>query len=156
MKIPGLNRLRKTDSKPELEDPGFGTKMTNVGDRLINKDGSYNIVRQGQQVWTAYQSLVEMSWSKFFLSGSLYYVGINLFFGFGFMLIGVEKLYGVDPAGFLDDLSAAFFFSIQTFTTVGYGAVNPHGVGQFVSLCRCASGPDFYCLVNGFIFRPLF
>ena len=128
MKIPGLNRLRKTDSKPELEDPGFGTKMTNVGDRLINKDGSYNIVRQGQQVWTAYQSLVEMSWSKFFLSGSLYYVGINLFFGFGFMLIGVEKLYGVDPAGFLDDLSAAFFFSIQTFTTVGYGAVNPHGV----------------------------
>ncbi|MEL7252296.1 MAG: ion channel [Bacteroidota bacterium] len=128
MKIPGLSRIRRTDNEPELQDPGFGTKMTSIGDRLINKDGSYNIVREGQQVWTAYQSLVEMSWSTFFLSGILYYVGINLLFGFGFILIGVDKLSGVTPAGFISDLSSAFFFSVQTFTTVGYGAVNPQGV----------------------------
>ena len=128
MKIPGLSRIRRTDNEPELQDPGFGTKMTSIGDRLINKDGSYNIVREGQQVWTAYQSLVEMSWSTFFLSGILYYVGINLLFGFGFILIGVDKLSGVTPAGFISDLSSAFFFSVQSFTTVGYGAVNPQGV----------------------------
>lgn len=128
MKLPGLRRTKRIDSEPELQDPGFGTKITSSSDRLINKDGSYNIVREGEQVWTAYQSLVEMSWSSFFLYVLLYYLGINLLFGIGFVLIGVEKLSGVAPAGFLNDLSAAFFFSIQTFTTVGYGAVNPQGI----------------------------
>lgn len=128
MRIPGLGRSKRTDSEPELQDPGFGTKIVHNADRLINKDGSYNIVREGQQVWTAYQSLVEMSWSSFFFYVVVYYVSVNLLFGFGFVLIGVDKLSGVTPSYFWNDLSAAFFFSIQTFTTVGYGAVNPQGI----------------------------
>lgn len=130
MKIPKIGR-RSSPIKnvPELEDPGFGTRITGSPDRLINKDGSYNIVREGKQVWTAYQSLVEMPWKEFFGYVVLYYLMVNLFFAAIFVAIGVEKLAGVVPGSFVSNLSAAFFFSVQTFTTVGYGAVNPVGVG---------------------------
>lgn len=129
MNIPGFNRKSTPKGNPELQDPGFGTRITHSADRLINKDGSYNIIREGQQVWTAYQSLVEMSWSSFFLYVVLYYLAVNFLFGIGFLLIGVERLSGVIASHWLDDLAEAFFFSVQTFTTVGYGAVNPQGVG---------------------------
>jgi inward rectifier potassium channel len=116
--------------EPELEDPGFGTRIVHSADRLINKDGSYNIVRQGQQEWTAYQSLVEMSWSAFFLCIVIYYLVVNFIFAIGFLFIGVENLAGMSPGGFGEDLAGAFFFSIQTFTTVGYGAVHPMGMAS--------------------------
>lgn len=132
MRIPKLKFKSGTKGAPELQDPGFGTKITHSTDRLINKDGSYNIIREGQQVWTAYQSLVEMSWTNFFLYVIFYYLSVNLLFGIGFMLIGVEKLSGVIASYWLNDLAEAFFFSVQTFTTVGYGAVNPQGIAANV------------------------
>lgn len=129
MKIPGFHRFNtKMKSEPELEDPGFGTRITNSAERLINKDGSYNIVREGKQVWTAYQSMLEMRWRHFFAHVVLYYLSINLLFALLFVAVGVEHLAGVEPAGFWENLSEAFFFSVQTFTTVGYGAVNPMGI----------------------------
>lgn len=129
MKIPRLNRFSTgTKNEPDLEDPGFGTRITHSADRLINKDGSYNIVREGKQVWTAYQSLVEMSWRRFFTYIVFYYLSINLVFALFFVVLGVDKLANVNSASFLENLSEAFFFSVQTFTTVGYGAVNPVGV----------------------------
>lgn len=130
MKLRGLNRRFSFRREPELQDPGFGTKITGSADRLINKDGSYNIIREGRQVWTAYQSLVEMPWSRFFFFIFVYYLIINLVFGIGFLIIGVENLSGVEANNWMDDLAAAFFFSVQTFTTVGYGAVNPIGVAS--------------------------
>ncbi|MEL7222131.1 MAG: ion channel [Bacteroidota bacterium] len=129
MKIPSLRRFNTfSKSEPELEDPGFGTRITNSADRLINKDGSYNIVREGKEVWTAYQSMLEMRWRHFFAYVVLYYLGINLLFALLFVAVGVEHLAGVTPAGFSENLAEAFFFSVQTFTTVGYGAVNPTGI----------------------------
>jgi len=129
MKIPNLRRFNTfSKSEPELEDPGFGTRITNSAARLINKDGSYNIEREGKQVWTAYQSMLEMRWRYFFAHVVLYYLTINFLFALLFVAVGVEHLAGVTPAGFWDNLAEAFFFSVQTFTTVGYGAVNPLGV----------------------------
>ncbi|MEM1214294.1 MAG: ion channel [Bacteroidota bacterium] len=108
-------------------DPGFGRKITQSTDRLINKDGSYNIIREGEQVWTAYQSLVEMPWGRFFGLIVLYYLAVNLVFALGFLAIGAEQLSSVTGGSTLERLAACFFFSIQTFTTVGYGAISPTG-----------------------------
>ena len=41
MRLPRFNTSRSSRSGPELQDPGFGTKITSSTDRLINKDGSY-------------------------------------------------------------------------------------------------------------------
>lgn len=129
MRIPGFTHKPTSKGAPDLEDPGFGTRITDSADRLINKDGSYNIIREGQQVWTAYQSLIEMSWTRFFVCVIVYYLAVNIFFGLGFVLIGVENLSGVTATYWLENLAEAFFFSVQTFTTVGYGAISPHGIG---------------------------
>ena len=109
-------------------DLGFGTRISTSGGRLINRDGSYNIIRRGGSGWWPYQSLVEMPWLKFLSLVTLFYFCINAFFALIFVLIGVENLSGVSSNGrFVHDFALAFFFSVQTFTTVGYGAISPIG-----------------------------
>lgn len=128
MRFPRLNQEGPSPNSPDDSDIGFGTKITNSGARLINKDGSFNIARRGRLAWTPYQSLVEISWTQFFGIIICYYLAVNALFALGFMLIGVEQLGGISPGGFGENFAESFFFSIQTFTTVGYGATSPIGV----------------------------
>lgn len=109
-------------------DLGFGTKITASGERLINRDGSFNIRRTGIRNWTPYMWLVEMPWPPFFGIVFLFYELTNAFFALLFVLAGVENLNGVSSSGFFSDFLQAFFFSIQTFTTVGYGFISPQGI----------------------------
>ncbi|MEM6772092.1 MAG: ion channel, partial [Bacteroidota bacterium] len=98
------------------------------GTRLINNDGTFNVVRKGRSFWTPYQNLVEMSWSRFLLVMVLAYVIINVVFAVGFLLIGRDSLTGLSPtSSFGEWFLGAFFFSVQTFTTVGYGGMAPVG-----------------------------
>jgi inward rectifier potassium channel len=55
------------------------------------------------------------------------YILINLVFAFIYYLIGVEHLTGIDKSNPLDEFIDVFFFSSQTFTTVGYGRIAPVG-----------------------------
>jgi inward rectifier potassium channel len=52
---------------------------------------------------------------------------VNCFFASLYYLIGVENLNGIDATTGLDKFGQSFFFSIQTFTTVGYGHISPSG-----------------------------
>ena len=128
-----LRNLRERITGAEESAPtdfGLGDKVARQpGTRLINNDGSFNVVRRGHSVFTPYQSLVEMSWGRFLLLTLGAYVVINLVFAFGFLLIGSESLTNVDPAAPLwERFLSAFFFSVQTFTTVGYGLIAPEGI----------------------------
>jgi inward rectifier potassium channel len=108
----------------EAEDLGFGTRITGDKERLI-KNGKFNIERVGRQAWTPYQDLVEMSWVRFFLVILVYFVILNSFFACILTLIGAECLNGVEPGSIWKEFGHAWFFSVQTFTTVGYGAISP-------------------------------
>lgn len=132
MKIPSFrNRQRTIDDAPPEGDLGLGDKVARKpGTRLINNDGTFNVVRKGQPFWAPYQRLVEMSWPRFMLMTLIAYIVINLVFAVGFLLIGTDSLTGISPeASFGERFLGAFFFSIQTFTTVGYGGLAPVGVG---------------------------
>ncbi|AYA37772.1 transporter [Hymenobacter oligotrophus] len=112
-------------------DPGLGVKFGRPTVRAINHDGSFNVRRRGRMhTHEVYQTLVRMSWGAFLAWLLLALLLVNGLFALGYWLIGVEHLRGIERDGTAaGDLLHAFFFSTQTFTTVGYGAVAPTGVG---------------------------
>ncbi len=118
-------RNRRNPKLFEENDLGFGTKITAQGGRLLNKDGSFNVIRVGKRLWTPYQNLVEMPWPKFMGLVFLYYFVVNALFGGLFYLSGLEGFNGAQPGHWLLEYAQLFFFSIQTFTTVGYGGISP-------------------------------
>ncbi len=118
--------LRNNSKEEQAEnDLGLGDKIMTGGGRLINKDGTFNIIREGNTVWTLYQNLVEISWPRFLGLTTLVYGLINSVFATLFWLIGPHALSGMEGKASFDRFTHAFFFSIQTFTTVGYGGITP-------------------------------
>jgi len=151
MNIP--KRFRRTKLFKEPEDLGFGTQLTESDERLINPDGSFNIDRVGLRSWTPYQSLVEMDWTQFFLILIIFYGAVNLIFAILYLLVGVEHLSGSDTTDLSFRLAEAFFFSIQTFTTVGYGAVHPTGlVANLIASFNALVGLMGFALMTGLFF----
>lgn len=70
-----------------------------------------------------YYFLVSASWWRLLAAFVLSYLVLNLGFGTAFMLVG--GVQNATPGSFQD----AFFFSVQTFATIGYGAMFPTGLG---------------------------
>ena len=118
--------MTKKHQVPNItDDPGLGDRLTGNYKRLMHKGGKPMMYRVGEQTFHPYQVLVEMSWVKFILSIFMFYLVINALFGLLYVAIGNHTLSGIEVYGFRDSFLKAFFFSIQTFTTVGYGAVAP-------------------------------
>jgi inward rectifier potassium channel len=115
---------------PPNFDPGITQRYTGKIRRIINPDGSFNIRRTGNRVRQlhAYQLLTCMSWPKFLSVILLTYVCMNLVFAGLYLWIGIEHLRGAATGTGWDNFAGAFFFSFQTFTTVGYGAIAPAGL----------------------------
>jgi len=144
---------RRTTAEQGAEDLGFGTRINSGGQRLINHDGTFNIDRRGARNWAPYQSLVEMSWVNFLFVILLTFIGINALFGLFFQFIGIQSLDGVDAHGFFENFANCFFFSVQTFTTVGYGAINPGGIWANIVASVCALvGLVSFAVATGLIF----
>lgn len=121
----------KEKKEKELTDIGLGSYIPEGSKRIINKDGSFNVIRKGLsyfETFSLFQWLITMSWLKFsaLIFGS--YLTINIFFAILYYLGGESGFEGIEAKNefhiFLND----FFFSTQTFTTVGYGRINPVGI----------------------------
>lgn len=110
-------------------DPGLGSIYSGEIKRLINPDGSYNMKRHGslRGVKDLYKYLIEVSWWLFILFALLSYLFVNCFFALLYMLVGTDGISGLNPD--LPDFLNAFFFSVQTFTSVGYGTMSPISLG---------------------------
>jgi len=110
-------------------DPGFTKSYTGPLRRAINKDGSFNVKRRGARIHDLhiYQFLVSVSWPTFVAILLFGYIAGNAGFAVIYLWIGVHDLIGADASSLLHSFSSAFFFSTQTFTTVGYGTIAPAG-----------------------------
>ncbi len=121
-----INSKAKSDSST-----GFGTNASSYGGRFINKDGSANISRHGIGFFERiswYHTMIEMSVWKFLSILIGFYALVNFIFAGLYDLIGLEYLNGIDPTGTeVEKFVKAYFFSAQTFTTVGYGHISPNG-----------------------------
>lgn len=74
-----------------------------------------------------YHTMLNLSSFRFLSYLVIAYVAVNLFFAFVYYMIGVEHLTGIDKSDPLNEFIDVFFFSSQTFTTVGYGRIAPVG-----------------------------
>ena len=109
---------------------GFGINNADYGGRFVNKDGKPNIEKRGISFLEGiswYHTLLQMSPYKFFSLIFLFYILINLIFAFIYTTIGLEHLEGIIAHTWSQKFGEAYFFSAQTFTTVGYGRISPKG-----------------------------
>ena len=116
----------------EDSDLGFGSVVAGQSrQRLLNADGSFNVERTGVSIFTSlnpYHSLLEMSWSTFLALVLLLYFLSNVFFGALYASFGAEALVDISEKPMADLFVRGFFFSVQTFATIGYGTIHPVGV----------------------------
>ncbi|PAX53806.1 ion channel [Brunnivagina elsteri] len=99
-------------------------RQTSPKPRMINRDGGFNVVRKGlsYQRWRydLYHVLIKLSWVKFIGIVSLGYLIANILFAWAYLL-GGDGIANARSGNFLD----AFFFSVQTMASIGYGAMYP-------------------------------
>lgn len=100
----------------------------------IVSTGRYEVVRKGlsHSHWhDPYHLLLTVSWSKFLALTVASYVATNALFALLY-LAGGDSIKNARPGSFFD----AFFFSVQTMATIGYGAMYPqtHYANLLVSL----------------------
>ncbi len=127
-----MDLLKKINTKAKAEaNSGFGTNPSNYGGRFINKDGSANIEKRGLDFLSRiswYHTMLEMPVWKFFTIIISFYAVVNFIFATIYYTIGMQYLDGIDSTGpEWVKFGKAYFFSAQTFTTVGYGHISPNG-----------------------------
>ena len=121
-----------TAAQEEFKDLGFGSEVAKgTRRRLLNRDGSFNVVLDGLNPLSSlslYHWLLTISWPRFlsFIAGS--YIAVNALFAFAFLLLGSDALQSSAGSFTGHPFYRAFFFSVDTFATIGYGNIIPVGV----------------------------
>ncbi|MGA9212298.1 ion channel [Kaistella sp.] len=119
------DRLSKLQSR---DDSGFSSSASG---RFVNKNGTPNVKRAGLsnplEKYSWYHTLLNLPSGKFIFFLVFGYILANIFFALVYYSIGIEHLTGIDESTRLNEFTDVFFFSAQTFTTVGYGRIAPLG-----------------------------
>jgi inward rectifier potassium channel len=138
-------------------DLGFGSVISRDGrQRLLNRDGSFNVVREGLGLLPTlapYHLLLSISWAGFLGVVALLYLILNLVFALLFLVCGPGALAGPGSHMLGGRFSQAFFFSVQTFATIGYGQIGPNGfAANVLDTVEALVGLMYQALATGLLF----
>ena len=127
------NPLEETELQKEIDrDLGFGSVVSGQSrERLLNADGSFNVRRTGLPTLTSlnlYHTLLTMSWRTFLLLILVLYFVSNIVFGALYASAGTGAIVDTSAEPLTNMFVRCFFFSVQTFATIGYGTIHPAGV----------------------------
>ncbi len=149
--------LRKLNTKAKTEiNTGFGTNAQDYGGRFVNKSGQANVEKQGISFlerisW--YHAMLAMPRWKFFFIIFAFYIIVNFVFACIYYFVGVEHLSGMKVGSESEKFAEAFFFSAQTFTTVGYGRISPSGFGtSAIAAFEALIGLLSFALATGLLY----
>ncbi len=144
-------------------DLGFGSVVARESRRrLLNRDGTFNVRREGLRFWeslSAYHYLLTISWRRFMLFVIGCYIAINALFAVAYLLCGDHALstFSAPPA---QRFGEAFFFSVETVATIGYGNIAPMNLAaNLVMTVESLVGLLGFAVVAGIMFarfsRPI-
>jgi inward rectifier potassium channel len=139
--------------RPESFDPGLTTQFSGELRRTINSDGTFNVRRKGLRLrdTNIYLTLIDTTWPRFFGAFLLAFLVINMVFADIYMMIGIDRLHGIEPE--MGAFPNAFFFSVHTLTTVGYGNVFPVGtLTNAIASLEAAAGLMVFAVATGLLY----
>ena len=123
--------------------------------RLLERDGTMTIEKDTRNSFRLYNYLMQISWQHFLFYALGFYVVTNIIFTTLYVLSGGKNCLGNFPArtDSWRDLLEIFFFSTQTFTTVGYGHIYPDCIAtNIVASVEAFTGFVFFAIVTGAIY----
>ena len=113
-------------------DLGFGSVVSGQSrQRLLNADGTFNVQRTGLPFLSSlnlFHTLLSMSWRMFLLLVLLLYFMSNVVFGAIYASLGPDAIIDTTAIPMTNIFVRGFFFSVQTFATIGYGTIHPSGI----------------------------
>ncbi len=141
----------------EQDDLGLGSRVVEKSkQRYVNPDGSFNVRRLGLRYFesmTAYHALILMSWPRFQLTVAGAYLITNFFFATCFFLCGPQAMRGSEATDGAGRFWEAFFFSVQTLATIGYGHISPRGTAANILVAiEALIGLLGFALITGMLF----
>lgn len=137
----------------EAEDSGFGKSYSAQFGRMILPDGRFNVERVGKKAHSWFHELINLSWPIFLLLIFIFYSLVNFVFAGIYFLIGPEQINGIEPGPSWSLFLQCYFFSVQSFTTVGYGGLHPTGFGaSFLAGIEALSGLLTFAIITGLVY----
>jgi inward rectifier potassium channel len=151
-----MAKLRFINSFSKVNnDTGFGTNA-NYGGRFINRDGSFNIKKVGQTFWerfSLFQIMLSLPTWKFIVVSISFFIVVNVIYTCLYLMAGIEQFEGIIAHTRWEEIKEIYFFSSETFTTVGYGRVNPIGdQANFIASIEAMSGFATFAIFTGIIY----
>jgi inward rectifier potassium channel len=118
---------------------------------LIERNTADRVVRLGVErelFGDLYHRTLTISWPGFFAIGAATYIVANFVFA-ALYLLQPGSIAQAHPGSFAD----AFFFSVQTMATIGYGVMSPATVyANLLMTLETAVGLMFVALTTGLVF----
>jgi inward rectifier potassium channel len=144
------------DNTFRKEDIGLDRSGQKGRQRTISSEGNYNVQRIHSNSlgnFHLYYWLITTTWRKYWISVFLFYFFANVVFALIYFLLGVENLNGIKGDTAIDHLLYCFFFSTQSFTTVGYGGIYPISkAASSIAAIEAFIGITTFAIVTGTLY----
>lgn len=138
---------------PKNFDPGLTQTYTGTLNRVVNKDGEFN-VRRADAHWAdvnPYLYMVNVSWPIFAVIVVSAFLVTNVIFAWLYGAIGHVR--GAESSDAATHLLNLFFFSAHTLTTVGYGNMYPDGpTTNLIASLEALTGLMGFAIATGVLF----
>lgn len=136
---------------------GFGNSTIGKTERILNKDGSFNINRIGLSFKDRFSFSHWMINTRPFIFFLWVFIGFftynTIFSLVYYFVLGEHQFHGIEAITPIGKYFELFFFSSQTFATVGYGRINPAtNAASFVAALDAFSGVLYIAIVTGLLY----
>jgi len=149
-------RKRVNPFSKQNNDTGFGTNASSYGGRFINRDGTFNLRKEGMSFFdrfSVYHTMLNLPLWKFIVLVLVFYLSFSLLYAGIYLWIGTDQFVGMNGTTYWQKMKEVYFFSTETFTTVGYGRVNPIGdAANFVASIEAMNGFLSFAIATGLIY----